>query len=247
MSSTFKSQIALLFTFSCYILIRFIGISDISLNVFQEIYFGNVIKDTFLLLALFILSYTFFNAARKNKKTGPTIINGSKLKLSLYIVLFFGWLSVIAHLIFDSIKLFLPFNWLDIYQFADLLDETISHIFLFLSTISSFFIMSLLEIERPLSKAIKKLEINIMFIINLIIGVFWGLNLSEGNLSIFTSLPTMIIFLVIILWLIKKHQLSLTKRPWTLMSVIISLSGSVTYIIWSLMVGLNPQFFSYLK
>lgn len=247
MSTTLKSQLALFSVWSIYIAIRFIGISNISLNVFQQIYIGNILKDTLLIIALFLLTYIFFNQARSNKKNGPTIIKGSKLKLSLYIVLAFGWLAIVAHLIFDSIKLFLPFEWLPIYKFSDLLDETISHIFMFLSAISAFFIASLLEIERPLAKNIKKLEFKIIIAINIIAGIFWGLNLSEGNLSLVTSLPAMLIYLIIIPTLLKKHQLSLTNRPWTTMSIVISISSSITFITWSLIFKSVPQFFNYLK
>lgn len=247
MSSPLKSQLALFIVFTFYIIIRFIGISATPFNLFQEIYLGNIIKDTFLLITVFILSYIFFNQTRKNQKLGPTIILGSKLKKALYITMAFGWLSVVLHLTFDSIKLFLPFEWLSIYQFADLLDETISHIFLFLATIGSFFIISLLEIERPLAKKINQSEINLILIINLITGIFWGLNLSEGRLSLFTSLPAMIIYLLIIIKILKKHQLNLNTRPWTIMSITIFLSGSVAFIIWNLSFKLVPQFFNYLK
>ncbi|MFH1280279.1 MAG: hypothetical protein ABII08_01540 [Candidatus Beckwithbacteria bacterium] len=247
MSHTLKSQLAFFSIFSIYIIIRFIGISDISLNVFQQIYLGNILKDTILLIALFLLSYTFFNQARNNTKLGPTIIKGSKLKFSLCIFLGLGWLAVIAHLIFDSIKIFLPFEWLSIYKFADLLDETISHVFMYLSAIGLFFVMSMLEIERPLAKKIKNKEITIIIFISLIAGIFWGLNLSEGRLSLITSLPAMIIYLVITVWFLKKYKLSLAIRPWTLMYIIISLFGSITFIIWALIFKSIPEFFNYLK
>lgn len=246
MSQAVKLQLSLFTIILIYVIVRLIGISGINLNLWQQIYWGNFIKNSLILLITYIVAYLIFNQARLRPKTGPTIIKGSILKKALIIIFSFGWLAIVSHTLFDSLKLLLPFKLLSIYQFADLMDETIAHIFIFVPAILAIFILNLLEIQRP-ARRISKRDTIIISVLSLIIGLVWGLNLSEGNLSLVTSLPLMIAFLIIFILLIKKHQLNLLIRPWLLFSLITAFVSSTSFLVWSLIFSGNTQLFMVLQ
>jgi len=196
MNKVVKFQLAIFAVITAYALFRFISISDISLTLWQRIYWGNIIKDSFLLIAYILISYAVFNIIRFNPKTGPAIIKGSILKKSLYFFIAVFWTTMITRMFSDSFKMIFPFNKLKLYQFADLLDETLGHIFLYIPIIAVYFIGTLLEIERPSKKPLFQLETILLFILSVLGGIGWGLNLTEGNFSALTSLPLMILFLI---------------------------------------------------
>ncbi len=242
-----KFQLGLFTLVIIYYLIRLLGISDINLNLWQLIYWGNFIKDSLMLFIAFLLAYLIFNKVRLSPKSGPTIIKGRTLKQILFSIFILGWLAVVTHTIFDSLKLFLPFNLLPFYQFADLMDETIAHIFIYLPTQLTIIILALLEAQRPSLSRLNKKDLSILITSSTLIGLFWGLNLSEGNLSLVTSLPTMVIYLYFSLFIIKKHKLKLITRPWTLFSLLASLFSIISFSIWSLVYSSSTQLFMTLK
>lgn len=247
MNKVVKFQLIIFLLAVFYIFIRFLGISDIPFTLWQKVYWGNIIKDSFFLAASLILSYAILNIIRHNPKSGPTIIPGKTLKRSLYIVLIFWWLAIVTHMVFDSVKIIIPFPWLNIYQFADLLDETISHIFIYLPLIAISLIGTLLEIERPFKLTITKLETWLICLIAPLAGIAWGLNITEGRLSLVTSFPAMIIFLIIIFYLSFKHNLNWKTRPWSLSFLLIYTFGSLSYLIWGLSFKSFPQLFTVLQ
>lgn len=246
MSQAIKLQLGLLAIVISYLIIRLLGISNLNLNLWQQIYWGNFIKNSLLLVITFIVAYLIFNQARLRQKTGPTIIKGSLLKKFLIVVFILGWLAIVTHTIFDSLKILLPFNLLPVYQFADLMDETIAHIFIYVPSTLAIFILNFLEIQRP-ARRINKKDITIISILSVIIGLVWGLNLSEGNLSLFTSFPLMIIFLITFSFLIKKHKLNLLIRPWLLFSLITASTSTISFAIWNLFFTHQDQLFMVLQ
>lgn len=247
MSQPVKFQLGLFSIVIIYFIIRLLGISDLDLNLYQQIYYGNFIKDSLMLFVTFSLSFFIFNKARKLPLTGPTIIKGRILKKLLISIYILGWLAVVSHTIFDSIKILLPLNLLSFYQFAETMDETISHIFIFVPTLITFFILTILEIQRPSLKKITKLDIFLLTTSSLLIGLVWGPNLSEGNLSIITSFPIMIFYLLFSIFIIKKYNLKLRFHPWMLFSLITDITGIISYIIWSLVYSSSTQLFMILK
>lgn len=247
MNSVIKQQLFVFSLLLIYIIIRLIGISAIPLSLWQRVYWGNALKNTFLLFSGLSLLFFIINTVRFNARIGPTIIQAKKLKLALFIIVGLGWLATVTQTIFDSLKILLPFKQLFIYQFADLLDETVAHIFLFLPIIAVFFIVSILEIERPLPRPLKRKETILLVCLNAIIGIIWGLNLTEGRLSVVTSLPAMVIYLVLMIYLFSKHHLSWRLRPWNLSLLIISFTGSIGLTGWGLAFRSFPQLFSVLN
>ncbi len=242
MSQVVKYQLGLLGVIVIYLVIRLLGISNLNLNLWQQIYWGNFIKNSLILLISYTITYKIFNQVRLRPKTGPTIIKGSLLKKALIIVFAFGWLAVVTHTIFDSLKILLPYQLLPIYQFADLMDETIAHIFMFVPVILSLIILNLLEVQRP-ARRINKKDITIISLLSIFIGLVWGPNLSEGNLSLYTSFPLMLLFLLSFTLLIKKHKLNLLIRPWLLFFLITTSISSIGFLIFNLISPQNSQLF----
>ena len=247
MKPIIKLNLGLIFLAAAYFFIRLIGISDIPLTIWQQVYYGNVIKNTVFLCISFYLIYYLFNYLRLNPKTGPTIIPARILKTGLIIFLILIWSAIAIHTVFDSLKIILPFNHLPLYIFSELMDETIAHLFMFLPTIGLFYLAALLEIERPLPVKLNFPEKFLIIITGFILGGFWGLNLSEGRLSLITSLPLMIIFAFLIIILRKKYSLKFSFRPWTLFSLIGSVSGSLGFSLWTLFFHSTPELFMVLK
>jgi|GEM_PF-6159654 hypothetical protein len=247
MNQAVKFQLGLGAMVIIYYLVRLLGISDHGLNIWQQIYWGNLIRNSFLLLLTFLLFYQIFNQARKMPITGPTLVKGSLLKKLLFIFFGLGWLAVVTHTIFDSLKILLPLELLPLYQFADLMDETIAHLFMHIPIQLGFFLLTLLEIQRPSSTPLVRKNLVILIISSSLTGLLWGLNLSEGNFSIYFSLPTVIIYLIITTYLIKHFRIKLTNRPWTLYSLITSASIAISFSVWSLIHSSSTQFFSTLK
>lgn len=199
-----------------------------------------------LIFSLFFI-YLLFNSLRFNPQKGPTIVNSSKLKKYLYVIVGFWWLAIITWLLSDSFKHTIPFNFLKVYQLANLLDETISHIVMFLSIITFSLTGLLLEIERPFLKAISQKELIIIIFLSIPVGIFWGLNLTEGRLSIFTSLPAMLIYIFLSIYLFLKHKLSFKTRPWSLASTIIYLTGTISFSTWGIVFNSFPEVFEFIK
>lgn len=242
-----KHQLILFALFSIYIIIRLIGISSFPLTLWQNIYWGGLVKNSFLLLTSFTLTYYILDSIRHRPRSGPKIISGKNLKKILYPALVLSWLAVVTHAFFDSLKILLPFKLLPLYQFADLMDETISHIFMFLPILALFFIVTFLEIERPLPKLLGKKAIILLTCLSLLIGIVWGLNLTEGRLAFVTSFPVMLVYLFLTLYLFKKHHLNLSSRPWNLMAIIILTSGSISLTVWNLVFRSTPELFTILQ
>lgn len=242
-----KHQLIIFGLFIIYIIIRLIDISDISLTLWQDIYWGNFVKDSLLLIGFFTITYFGLNAVRRQPKIGPRIISSKKLKTILYPSLIIAWLAVVIHAFFDSFKKLLPFKLLPFYQFSNFMDETISHVFMYLPFIAIFLILSFLEIERPLTKSLKKTEIIFLSILSGLIGILWGLNLTEGRLAFVTSFPAMLFSLTLILYFIKKHKLNLRIRPWNLTAIITTASGSISLTVWNIIFKSTPELFAILK
>jgi len=247
MNKIVKFQLVIFAVITTYAFIRIIGASDISLTFWQKIYWGNVFKDSFLMIIYILIIYAIFNIIRFNPKTGPTIIKGNVLKKTLYFLIAIFWMTVITRMFSDSFKIIFPFNKFKLYQFADLLDETLGHIFLYVPIIAIYFIGTLLEIERPSKKSLAQLEILLIFILSILAGIGWGLNLTEGNFSAFTSLPLMLIFLIFSAFIFIKHKLKLNYRPWSLSFLVIYTFGSLTFISYGLIFKSFPQIFTLIK
>ncbi|KKS80436.1 MAG: hypothetical protein UV54_C0006G0011 [Candidatus Beckwithbacteria bacterium GW2011_GWA2_43_10] len=236
------------FAFFClYFVFRFIGNNNVPLTIWQQVYWGNVVKDSFFLVFSLIFVYYLFNLLRRHQKTGPTIIAGSSLKIWLYIVIGFWWLAIVLHIIFDSAKIISPFNQFSFYQFSDLLDETISHIFMYLPFVFASIIGLFLEVERPYPKALSRKETIIIYILSLFSGLMWGVNLTEGRLSLITSFPAMLIYLSLTGYLFKKFKLNFKHRPLGLTYTIFYIFGAAAFGAWGLFFGSFPEFFNYLK
>ena len=247
MNKIVKFQLTIFAVITAYALIRFISVSDISLTLWQRIYWGNIIKDSFMLLAYLLISYAVFNIIRFNSTTGPTIIKGAFLKKALYFFIAIFWMTAVTRMFSDSFKMIMPFDKFKLYQFADLLDETLGHIFLYIPIIAVYFIGTLLEIERPSKKPLSQLEIILISLLSILAGIGWGLNLTEGNFSAFTSLPLMLIFLFFTVFIFIKHQLKFNHRPWSLSFLIIYAFGSLTFISYGLIFKSFPQVFTLIK
>lgn len=247
MNQIVKLQFIAFLFFCFYFITRFIGISNVNFTIWQHIYLGNVIKDSFFLIFSLIFIYYLFNLLRQGRKTGPTIIAGPVLKICLYIVVGFWWLAIVLHIIFDSVKIIFPLNLLAFYQFSDLLDETISHIFMLVPFIFSSAIGLFLEIERPCSKALIFQETIIIYIIGILSGLMWGVNLTEGRLSLITSFPAMLIFLSLTFYLFNKLKLNFSHHPLSLYYTIFYIFGAAAFLSWGLFFGSFPEFFNYLK
>jgi len=127
------------------------------------------------------------------------------------------------------------------------MDETISHIFIYVPFTVIFLILSFLEIERPLTKSLKKAEIIFISILSGFMGIFWGLNLTEGRLAFATSFPAMLISLILTLYLIKKHKLNLRTRPWNLTAIILASTSAISLTVWNLIFQSTPELFAILK
>ena len=108
MSPIVQLNLGALLAIIVYYIIRIIGISDFSMSSWTLIYWGNVVKDSFLLFIFLILSYHFFNLTRHNSKTGPTIIIGRKLKSFLFLTMIVLWSAIIIRMVSDAIKIALP-------------------------------------------------------------------------------------------------------------------------------------------
>jgi len=241
-----RHQLILFAFFTLFIITRLIDISNIEFTFWQSIWVFAV-KNSLLLVTFIYLTYSILNSIRHQSRTGPQIISGKNLKKTLYPALLLSWLAVAIHTFFEISKILLPFNLLPFYQFADFMDETIAHIFIYVPLIVLVFIITILEIERPLSVNLKKKELTLLSFLSAIAGLFWGLNLTEGRLSLVTSLPAMIICLIIIGRLFIKHRLSFLCRPWSLFAFIAALTGSIAFITWSLIHQSIPEFFTALK
>ena len=247
MNQIVKLQLIAFTCFCLYFVSRFIGISNLSLTVWQQVYWGNVLKDSFFLGLSSMLIYYLFNLLRQRQKNGPTIITSHTLKICLYAVFGFLWLAIVLHLIFDSAKIIFPLNQFAFYRFSDLLDETISHIFMYLPFVLISIISLFLEIERPCPKILTQPETIITYIFSFISGLMWGVNLTEGRLSLITSFPAMLIYLGLIVYLFKKFKLNFKYHPLSLTYTIFYFAGSVAFTGWGLFFGSFPEFFNYLK
>ena len=242
-----RYHLILLAIFIAYVIVRLIGISDISLTLWQDIYWGNFVKNSLMLISAFALVYFGFNTVRRQPKIGPRVLSSKKLKLILYPTLILAWSAVVIHAFFDSFKKLLPFKLLPVYQFSDFMDETISHIFIYVPFTVIFLVLSFLEIERPLAKSLKKTEIIFLSILSVLMGIVWGLNLTEGRLAFATSFPAMLISLILTLYLIRKHRLNLRTRPWNLTAIIIASTSSISLTVWNLIFKSTPELFTVLK
>lgn len=247
MNQIVKLQLIAFAFFCLYFAFRFIDISNLPLTVWQQVYWGIVLKDSFFLAFSLIFIYYLFNLLRRHPQTGPTIISAAALKTCLYLVIGFWWLAIVLHLIFDSAKIIFPLNQFAFYQFSDLLDETISHIFMYLPFILVSIIGLFLEIERPFPKALAQKETVIIYIFSFISGLMWGVNLTEGRLSLITSFPAMLIYLSLTFYLFKKFRLNFTHHPLSLTYTVFYLFGTVAFAGWGLFFGSFPEFFNYLK
>jgi len=241
-----RHQLIFFALFALYIITRLISISDIEFTFWQSIWVFTV-KNSFLLITFIYLTYSILNSIRHQSRTGPQIISGKNLKKTFYPMLLLSWLAVIVHTVFEIFKLLLPFKLLPFYQFSDFMDETIAHIFMYVPWIVMVFIITILEIERPFSVNLKKKELTLLGFLGAIIGLLWGLNLTEGRLSLVTSFPVMIIYLIIISRLFVKHRLEVSNRPWNLFAFIAILTGSISFATWSLVYQSIPEFFTTLK
>lgn len=247
MNQVVKLQLIAFACFCLYFVSRFIGISNLPLTVWQQVYWGNAIKDSFFLGLSSMLIYYLFNLLRQRQKTGPAIITSHTLKICLYTVFGLLWLAIVSHIIFDSAKIIFPLNQFAFYQFSDLLDETISHIFMYLPFVLISIISLFLEIERPCPKALNQKETIIIYIFSFISGLMWGVNLTEGRLSLITSFPAMLIYLSLTFYLFKKFKLNFTHYPLSLTYTIFYIFGVLAFMAWGLFFGSFPEFFNYLK
>jgi len=241
-----KHQLILFALFSLYIIIRLIGISDIDFTFWQSIWVFAV-KDSLLLLIMIFFTYFILDSIRHRPRIGPRIISGKTLKKILYPALTLSWLAVVIHTFFEAVKILLPFKLLPLYQFADFMDETISHVFMFLPVIIMLFIATFLEIERPLPEVLAKKETIFLSLLSFLSGIIWGLNLTEGRLAFATSLPVMLIYLFSTLYFFKKYNLKLLSRPWNLTVLIVFASGSISLIAWNLIFQSTPELFTILQ
>jgi len=247
MNQIVKLQLIAFAFFCLYFIFRLVGSSDLPLTIWQHVYWGNAIKDSFFLAFSLIFVYALFNLLRRHPQTGPTIISGPALKTCLYLVIGFWWLAIVLHIIFDSAKIIFPLNQFAFYQFSDLLDETISHIFMYLPFVLVSIIGLFLEIERPFPKALSRQETIIIYIFSLVSGLMWGVNLTEGRLSLITSFPAMLIYLSLTGYLFKKFKLAFKYHPLSLVYTVFYLVGTVAFGAWGLWFGSFPEFFNYLK
>ncbi len=247
MNQTIKFNLLILALLVIYLVIRLIGISSIDLNTWQAIYIGNGLKDTLLLILTILLTRSVFVSIKSNPKKGPTIISAKKLKVFLYLCLGLLWTSVAMHTLFDSITIAFPFSLTNLYRFSEFMDETISHLLLFIPMIVIFFTATILEIERPLLLALKNRELLFLGFLSIIMGTFLGLNLTEGALSLITSLPLTIALFTYLMILKRKHHLNFRNWPWGFFSIITSTSASLGLSIWSLSFYSAPQLFTLIK
>lgn len=247
MNQIVKLQLIAFAFFCLYFIFRLVGLSGLPLTIWQQVYWGNVVKDSFFLAFSLIFAYYLFNLLCRHPKSGPTIISGPTLKICLYLVIGFWWLAIVLHIIFDSAKIIFPLNQFAFYQFSDLLDETISHIFMYLPFVLVSIIGLLLEIERPFPKALSRKETIIIYLFSLIAGLMWGVNLTEGRLSLITSFPAMLIYLSLTGYLFKKFKLNFQHHPLSLVYTVFYLVGAVAFGAWGLFFGSFPEFFNYLK
>lgn len=247
MNQIVKLQLIAFAFFCLYFIFRFLDISGLSLTVWQQVYWGNMIKDSFFLAFSLIFIYYLFNLLRRRPQIGPTIISSPTLKICLYLVIVFWWLAIVLHIIFDSAKIIFPLNQFAFYRFSDLLDETISHIFMYLSFVLVSLIGLFLEIERPYPKALSRKETIIIYIFSLFSGLMWGFNLTEGRLSLITSFPAMLIYLGLVGYLFRKFKLAFKYHPLSLVYTVFYLAGAVAFGAWGLYFSSFPEFFNYLK
>jgi len=240
-----RHQLILFALFTLYIITRLIGISNIEFTFWQSIW-TFALKNSLLLIAFIYLAYSILDSIRHQPRIGPQIISGKNLKKIFYPALLLTWLAITVHTVFEIFKLLLPFKLLPFYQFADYMDETISHIFMYVPAVILFFITTSLEIERPLSEFLKKKEIALLSSLSLLFGTIWGLNITEGRLSLITSFPIMLIYIFLTLYFFKKHHLNLRSRPWNLTAVIFFTSASISFVVWN-MIFQSTEFFTTLK
>jgi hypothetical protein len=229
-----------------YILMRLFSLLDLPFSPWQQIIFGSYAKDILFLLFCLFLFYAIFNLIRHQPRRGPTLIKGATLKKLLFISLICLWLAIIIHSTFQSLKIALPFTWLAVYRWSEFLDETLAHILMFLPLILLSFVASFLEIERPSPQALTKKELVLMVLLSFIFGIAWGLNLTEGHLSLFTSFPAMLLYLAITLVTVFRYRLSLRPRPWLLFFLISYSAGSLSFIIWGICFRSFPEVFAIL-
>jgi len=247
MNQIVKAQLLAFFVFGLYYLTRLFGVNYHPASVFDYFFWGILIKDSLFLTFSLIFVYILFNLLRRPKPTGPTIIPAPRLKTALYIVLVFWWLAIVLHILFDPLQLFFPLDQFALYKLANFLDETISHIFLYVPFVLISFIALFLEIERPFIKKLTKIDYLLVWPFSLIGGIMWGLNLTEGRLSQFTSFPVSILYLIVSLFIFKKFQLKYNIRPLSLTLFIFFFAGAITFSFWGLKFHGFPEFFNYLK
>ncbi|MFC1627132.1 hypothetical protein ACFL18_01070 [Patescibacteria group bacterium] len=244
MKSQLKIQLGILLLAVGYFLSRLVNPTTLNWSIWQRVYFGNFIKDTGILALSLLLIYYIFNNIRRNPQIGPTIISAVKIKQVLIFGIILSWLAAINHMIFDSLKIIFPFHHLPLYQFANFLDETISHIFMFLPTIIFISLITFFEIQRPEQQKVSNKETWLIIINSIILGIFWGFNLSEGRLSLYTAFPLMIFYFLFFMFLNKKYQLSLKNLPFSLFGLIGSVSGSISFIVYNLIFKSSTELFS---
>ncbi|MFH0943342.1 MAG: hypothetical protein V1810_04165 [Candidatus Beckwithbacteria bacterium] len=247
MNQIIKLQLFAFVAFCLYCLIRLIGVNYQPASVWQYFFWGILIKDSFFLIFSLIFVYYLFNLLRRGQPTGPTIIPGPKLKTVLYLILGFWWLAIILHILFDPLQLLFSLPQFFIYRLANFLDETVSHIFLYSPFVLASFISLFLEIERPCSKALTEIDYLIIWLLSPIAGIMWGLNLTEGRLSLYTSFPLTLLYLTLTLLIFKKFHLKFNHRPLTLIYFIFFFAGAVAFSLWGLKFHSFPEFFNYLK
>ena len=223
---------------------QLIGIYSPNLSTWSLILWGNVFKDSFLLIILSILFYSYFNYLRYHPKTGITVFKGKYLKTILYILFLTLWLSLIIRMLADSITIALPFTLLSFYKFAVFLDETFSHILSFTSINLIMIVGLFLEIQRPDPKKLSKFELILTTLVAIFSGLFWGIYLTEGRLSLITSFPIMIILLILASFYFTKYKLSFLKHPFSYTGFIISLTSVITFSSWLYLFPPDSQFFT---
>jgi len=86
-----KYHFILFALFIIFIIVRLIGISDTPLTLWQDIYWGNFVKNSFFLIGASALLYFGFNTVRRQPKAGPRVLSSKALKLILYPTLILAW------------------------------------------------------------------------------------------------------------------------------------------------------------
>lgn len=242
-----RQQLTLYLVFAVYQVFRLLDISHLPLTLWDRVYWGNIIKDSLLLFATGFLVLVVLRLIRQNPIKGPTVIAASKLKMIAYGLMGLFWLAVVIHTLFDSFKLVFPLTALPAYRFADLMDETVSHIFMFMPLIGILYVITFLEIQRPFKKSLSRFLTLLIVVGNFLGGILMGLNLTEGNLTLYTSWPFLGLLWLSLIYLTLKHRLDLRLRPWSLMVLSGSISAWLAFLAWALVKPGIPQLFSQLK